>query len=67
MKNMINTNEELQKKIFWGIGAFVEPFCATWVFEDGKLRKTEGYLPKYSITTGNSRTENFKIEIKGSK
>lgn len=67
MKNEIDTNEELQKKIFWGIGVFADPFCATWVFEDGKLKKTKSYVPKYSITTGSNRTENFAISIKGSK
>ena len=67
MKEMIDNDKELQKKIFWGIGVFEEPFCASYVFEDSKLRKTIGYTPKYSITTGNSRTKNFTIAIKGSK
>ena len=67
MKHEIDGNEELQKKIFWGIGVFADPFCATWVFEDGKLKKTKSYVPKYSITTGSNRTENFAISIKGSK
>jgi hypothetical protein len=67
MKNMINDDEKLQKKIFWGIGVFEDPFCASWVFEDGDVKKTEGYFPKFSITTGNSRTKNFTIAIKGSK
>ena len=53
------------KKIFWGVGVFEEPFCASWVFEDGELKKTEGYIPEYYITTGNSRMKNFTVAIKG--
>ena len=64
MKEMID-DEKLQKKIFWGIGVFKEPFCATYVFEDNKLRKTEGYYPDYSITTGSNRTKIPTIAIKG--
>ena len=67
MKEMIDNDEKLQKKIFWGIGVFEEPFCATYVFEDNKLRKTKGYFPNYSITTGSNRIETFTISIKGSK
>ena len=67
MKDMIDNNDELAKKVFWGIGVFEEPFCASWVFEDGELKKTEGYIPEYYITTGNSRMKNFNISIKESK
>ena len=67
IKNMIDTDEKLQKKIFWGIGVFEDPFCASWVFNEGKLQKTEKYYPKYSITTGSNRTKNYTIAIKGSK
>ena len=67
MKDMINSDDVLAKNIFWGVGVFEEPFCASWVFEDGELKKTEGYIPAYSITTGNSRMKNYKISIKGSK
>lgn len=67
MKKMIDDDKELQKKIFWGIEVFEEPFCATYVFEDNKLRKTEGYFPNYSITTGSNRTNIPTIAIKGSK
>ena len=67
MKDMINSDDVLAKKIFWGVGVFEEPFCASWVFEDGELKKTEGYIPEYYITTGNSRMKNFNISIKESK
>lgn len=67
MKDMIDNNDELAKKVFWGIGVFEEPFYASWVFEDGELKKTEGYIPEYYITTGNSRMKNFNISIKESK
>ena len=67
MKDMINSDDVLAKKIFWGVGVFEEPFCASWVFEDGELKKTEGYIPEYYITTGNSRMKNWRIQIKSSK
>jgi hypothetical protein len=31
------------------------------------MKKTEGYIPEYYITTGNSRMKNFNISIKESK
>ncbi len=67
MKYMIDSDDVLAKKIFWGVGVFDEPFCASWVFEDGELKKTEGYIPTYYITTGNSRMKNWRIQIKSLK
>ena len=67
MKDMINKDDELKKKIFWGKEVFEEPFCASWVFENSNLKITDNYYPKYSITTGNSRTKTFTIAIKDSK
>lgn len=65
MMKMIDSNNTIQQKIFWGKEVFEEPFCASWVYENGSLQSTKDYFPKYAITTGNSRTENFNIAIKG--
>lgn len=65
MRRKIDSDNILQQKIFWGKDVFEEPFCASWVYEKGILRSTKGYFPRYTITTGNSRTKNFNIAIKG--
>lgn len=65
IKKQIDDNKEIQQKIFWGKGVFEEPFCASWVYENGDIQATKDYFPKYTITTGSSRTTKFNIAIKG--
>ena len=65
IRRIIDSDNVMQQKIFWGREVFEDPFCASWVYENGTLLPTKDYFPNYTITTGNSRIKKFTVAIKG--
>lgn len=60
---MIRTQRDISNALFYGIGAFEEPYTANFIFANGVINPT--YIPKFSITTGSGRHKgNYTIVIK---
>lgn len=62
-ENMIYTNKEISGALFWGIGAFEEPYTANFTYVNGVINPT--YVSDFSITTGSGRHKgNYTIVVK---
>ena len=55
IKEIIDNSDELQKKIFNGIGLYDEPYTAHYFFSNQELKKLN-YIP-FQVTTGSGRSK----------
>ena len=61
--HIINNSQSLSDFVFKGIGNFEEPFTATYLIENSKMKKN--YCIPYKITTGSGRSNgSFTIVLK---
>lgn len=62
-ESMIRSHKNISDSLFYGIGAFEEPYTANFVYTNGVIYPT--YVPKFSITTGSGRHKgNYTVVIK---
>lgn len=65
IKDIVDTNLNIQEKIFNGKSIFEEPYCATYTFINNKFKRAEIY--PYTVTTGSGRSKgNYTIVFKPS-
>lgn len=55
IKSIIDDSDELKAKIFKGIGLYAEPYCAHYIYKEGRLDILD-YIP-FQITTGSGRSK----------
>lgn len=64
ISNEIKNNKNLSDYIFKGTGNFPEPYTASFIFENNRLREMN-YIPNFKVTTGSGRSKgDFTIVIK---
>lgn len=62
-ENMIRTQRVISDALFWGMGAFEEPYTANFTYVNGVINPT--YVPEFSVTTGSGRHKgSYTIVIK---
>ncbi len=62
IKLIITSNENKLNYIFSGKGYFEEPYCASWLYERGKITELRPY--DFTVTTGSGRLKSPTIVIK---
>lgn len=66
IKNIVDTNLNIQEIIFNGKSIFEEPYCATYTFINNTFKRAEIY--PYTVTTGSGRSKgNYTIVFKPSQ
>lgn len=66
ISNEVKNNKTLSDYIFKGAGNFPEPYTASFIFENNRLREMN-YIPDFKVTTGSGRSKgDFTIVIKPS-
>ena len=63
IKNIIETSQELQRKIFNGIGLYEEPYTAHYFYQGQNIKKLT--MIPYNVTTGSGRSKgDYTIVLK---
>lgn len=63
LRNIIDSDIDLKKAIFQGLGWFDEPYVAHFIYKNSEL--TKNIITNYTITTGSGRSKgNYTIIIK---
>lgn len=55
IKEIIENTKEIKDILFFGKGNFEEPYTATWLYEEGELKKN--FLIPFTVTTGSGRSK----------